>query len=156
MHSVFKGLINMWIGSLWLLVVSYTSFSALFATVRDVVIVCCLFLWIFLSRQECCLGVSAAFCGSSGVFFLYKYLLLGLSTCRLLWFSLNSKHTRANVMLVKIVYDCACRLYSKYALREMVSFSTCLMIRLQNVNHRIKMLYLQCFENIISVFLQNF
>lgn len=47
---------------------SYTSFSALFATVRDVVIVCCLFLWILLRRQESCR--CGCFCcffyGSSG------------------------------------------------------------------------------------------
>lgn len=83
----------------------------------------CEYCWA--DRRAASIGVSAAFCGSSGVFFLYEYLLLVLSTCCLLWFSLNSKHNRAKVMLVKIVYDCACcQLCSKYGLSKMVRFST--------------------------------
>lgn len=121
----------------------HTSFCDLFTTFRDFVTVYCLFLWILLRRQESCrCGCFCCFFIGSRVLFLYKYLLLVLSTCRSLGCSLNSKHSRANVMLVKIVpWSCLFRLHSKCALRQMVSLNTGFMIWLQNVNGRTKMSY---------------
>lgn len=65
-----------------------------------------------------------------------------LSTCHSLWCIMNSKQSRANLMLVKTVpWSCLFRLHFKYALRQMVSLSTGFMIWLQNLNGRTKIAY---------------
>ena len=83
----------------------------------------CGYCWA--DRRTASVGVSAAFCWSSGVFFVCKYLLFvyqPVTSCDLAW---RVSTTGLVLTLVKVMYDGACRrLYSKYALREMVSFST--------------------------------